>query len=298
MDTPSAVYGSFTGRQHIQSDAGPQRVVRILWILCEGRCPARRLVITRPSVLTVNARQLPRHVGIILDGNGRWAQQRGLPRTEGHRRGSEAVRRVVRAARRLGVSALTLYSFSAQNWSRPQEEVDVLMELLREYLLSERGEILDNAIRLVGVGQIDRLPPRVRDTLAELEQASAPNQGMVLALALSYGGREEIAAAARVLAERAAKGELDPATVTDASLDALVPSVAPGQPDLIVRTGGEVRLSNFLLWGSAYAELHFTERLWPDFGAEDLYRAVADYQSRQRRFGGLPTPAHEPVCRT
>lgn len=245
-------------------------------------------MLTADPVLTVSATHIPGHVGIILDGNGRWAQLRGLPRTEGHRRGSEAVRRVVRAARRLGISALTLYSFSAQNWSRPREEVDVLMELLREYLLSERSEILDNGIRLAGVGDIERLPARVRDTLHELEGASARNRGMVLALALSYGGREEIAAAARALATRAAKGELDPASITDVALDPLIPSVAPGQPDLIVRTGGEVRLSNFLLWGSAYAELHFTERLWPDFDAEDLYRAVADYQGRQRRFGGLP----------
>jgi len=249
-------------------------------------------VITALSVQTVSATHLPAHVGIILDGNGRWAQLRGLPRTEGHRRGSEAVRRVVRAARRLGISTLTLYSFSAQNWSRPKEEVDVLMELLREYLLSERSEILDNGIRLAGVGEIERLPPRVRETLSELEQASAANRGMVLALALSYGGREEIAAAARALATRAARGELDPSTITAGSLDAIVPSVAPGQPDLIVRTGGELRLSNFLLWGSAYAELHFTDRLWPDFDAEDLYLAVGAYQGRQRRFGGLPaTPA-------
>jgi undecaprenyl diphosphate synthase len=247
-------------------------------------------------VVTVSARQLPRHVGIILDGNGRWAQLRGLPRTEGHRRGSEAVRRVVRAARRLGISALTLYSFSAQNWSRPREEVDILMELLREYLLSERSEILDHGIRLVGVGELDRLPPRVRETLDELERVSAPNEGMVLALALSYGGREELATAARVLATRAARGELDPASITAESLDAVVPSVAHGQPDLIVRTGGEVRLSNFLLWGSAYAELHFTDRLWPDFDADDLYRAVGDYQTRQRRFGGLPAPGVDVVA--
>lgn len=197
---------------------------------------------------------------------------------------------MVRASRRLGIGALTLYSFSAQNWARPQEEVDLLMELLREYLLSERAEILDNGIRLAGVGDIERLPPRVRETLHELESASAANTGMVLALALSYGGREEIAAAARALATRAARGEIDPASISDDSFDAIVPSVAPGQPDLIVRTGGEVRLSNFLLWGSAYAELHFTDRLWPDFDADDLYRAVADYQGRQRRFGGLPEP--------
>lgn len=250
-------------------------------------------------MVTVSARQLPKHVGIILDGNGRWAQLRGQPRTEGHRRGSEAVRRVVRAARRLGVSALTLYSFSAQNWSRPREEVDLLMELLREYLLAERAEILDNGIRLVGVGEIERLPAHVRETLAEIEQASSANDAMVLALALSYGGREEIVRAVRSIAARVASRELDPAQITDATIDALVPSVAPGPPDLIIRTGGELRLSNFLLWGSAYAELHFTDRFWPDFSAEDLYRAVADYQSRQRRFGGLPSESLiEDACPT
>ena len=244
-------------------------------------------------MVTVSARQLPRHVGIILDGNGRWAQLRGLPRAEGHRRGSDAVRRVVRAARRLGVSALTLYSFSAQNWSRPTDEVDVLMQLLHQYLLAERAEIIDNGIRLVGVGDIERLPSQVRETLTEIESVSARNDAMVLALALSYGGREEIVSAVRQLAERAARGAIEPAAIDDAALDALIPSVAPGPPDLIVRTGGELRLSNFLLWGSAYAELHFTDRLWPDFSADDLYRAVADFQSRPRRFGGLPTAGNE-----
>lgn len=239
-------------------------------------------------MVTVQARNLPRHVGIILDGNGRWAQQRSLPRTEGHRRGSDAVRRVVRAARRLGVEALTLYSFSAQNWARPEEEVGVLMALLHEYLVSERGEILDNGIRLVGVGEVDRLPSAVREVLRELERASAGNGAMVLALALSYGGREEIVAAVRTIAARAARGEIDPVAVGADTISALVPSVAPGDPDLIIRTGGEKRLSNFLLWGSAYAELHFTDRLWPDFDEADLYLAIADYQARDRRFGGLP----------
>jgi undecaprenyl diphosphate synthase len=248
------------------------------------------------SVISVSARNLPRHVGIILDGNGRWAERRGLSRSEGHRRGSDSVRAVVRAARRLGIEALTLYSFSAQNWARPRAEVEVLMSLLREYLLSERSEILDNGIRLVGVGDIERLPDGVRGVLRELERTSAPNRSMILALALSYGGREEIVRAVRELAARAIRGQIRPEEIDVETVSTLVPSSAPGHPDLIIRTGGETRLSNFLLWGSAYAELHFTDCLWPDFEASDLYRAVADYQSRDRRFGRVP--AQGPECPT
>ena len=161
-------------------------------------------------MIHVNARNLPRHVGIIMDGNGRWAQQRGEPREAGHKAGSAAVRRVVRVSRRLGLEALTLYAFSEQNWARPSGEVDALMGLLREYLVSEKGEILDTGIRLVAIGDIDRLPPPVREVLDPLRAASADKPGMTLALALSYGGREEIAAAARALAWEAARGELDP----------------------------------------------------------------------------------------
>jgi undecaprenyl diphosphate synthase len=233
----------------------------------------------------VEARNLPGHVGIIMDGNGRWAQLRGQPRSLGHREGADAVRRTVRAARRLGLRALTLYAFSEQNWARPEEEVDALMVLLRDFLLSERGEILDNGIRLNAVGNLGRLPSLVRAVLDPLRRDSEPNAQMTLTLALSYGGREEIADAARELAKAVAAGRIRPDDVTADALRAEMPSLIVGDPDLVIRTGGERRISNFLLYGLAYAELHFADVLWPDFDAPDLYAAVASYQQRERRFG-------------
>jgi undecaprenyl diphosphate synthase len=233
----------------------------------------------------VEARNLPRHVGIIMDGNGRWAEARGEPREAGHKAGSAAVRRVVRVSRRLGIEALTLYAFSEQNWARPANEVDALMGLLREYLVTEKEEILGNDIRLVAIGDLSRLPPFVRDVLDPLRSASENNHKMTLALALSYGGREEIAAAARDLAREAAAGRLDPAAIDASMLGARLPSLGVGDPDLIVRTGGEQRLSNFLLYGAAYAELAFSDVLWPDFSEVDLFEAIGSYQRRERRFG-------------
>lgn len=233
----------------------------------------------------VEARNLPSHVGIIMDGNGRWAQLRGKDRVEGHREGSAAVRRIVRTARRLGLKALTLYAFSEQNWSRPGEEVDALMVLLRDFLLSERDEILDNGIRLNAIGNLGRLPGIVRAVLDPLRKESSERTEMTLTLALSYGGREEIAQAARELASRVAAGECTPEDVTEEALHSLMPSLTVGDPDLVIRTGGERRISNFLLYGLAYAELYFEDALWPDFGAEQLYAAIASYQQRERRFG-------------
>jgi undecaprenyl diphosphate synthase len=232
-------------------------------------------------------------VGIIMDGNGRWAQVRNQPRSSGHREGSHAVRRVVRAARRLGLRALTLYAFSEQNWARPEDEVDALMELLREFLLSERGEILGNGIRLNAVGNVGRLPHLVRAVLDPLRKDSETNDAMTLTLALSYGGREEIVAAARELARRVEKGELRPDDVTDSALHGLMPSLSVGDPDLVIRTGGERRISNFLLYGLAYAELYFADVLWPDFEAEHLYQAIASYQQRERRFGLVGVAAND-----
>jgi undecaprenyl diphosphate synthase len=233
----------------------------------------------------VEARNLPAHVGIIMDGNGRWAQLRGMPRVAGHKEGSQAVRRIVRAARRLGLRALTLYAFSEQNWARPDQEVDALMELLRDFLLNERGEILDNGIKLNAIGNLGRLPALVRAVLDPLRRESASRDQMTLTLALSYGGREEIAAAARDLAREVKAGRIDPDDVTAERLHARMPSLSVGDPDLIIRTGGERRISNFLLYGLAYAELHFADVLWPDFQAEDLYEAIDSYQQRERRFG-------------
>jgi undecaprenyl diphosphate synthase len=246
-------------------------------------------------MIYVEAQNLPSHIGIIMDGNGRWAQLRGRERVEGHREGSKAVRRIVRAARRLGVRALTLYAFSEQNWARPDLEVEALMQLLRDFLLSERGDILDNRIRLNAIGNLDRLPPVVRSVLDPLRKESEGDTEMTLTLALSYGGREEIAEAARELAREVAAGRMTPEDVTEQALHARIPSVANvGDPDLVIRTGGERRISNFLLYGLAYAELHFADVLWPDFGEDDLYEAIASYQRRERRFGLVGKPA-EPI---
>jgi undecaprenyl diphosphate synthase len=230
-----------------------------------------------------------------MDGNGRWAERQGRARPEGHREGSEAVRRIVRASRRLGVRALTLYAFSEQNWDRPPFEVHALMRLLREFLLSERAEILENAIRLRAIGRTERLPASVREVLEPLVAESADNGGMTLTLALSYGGREEIVDAARVLARAAERRELAPEAIDEALFESALPSMELGPVDLLIRTGGEQRISNFVLWAAAYAELYFTEALWPDMGERELYEAVAAYQQRDRRFGRVQPAVEEPV---
>lgn len=234
--------------------------------------------------------KLPAHIAIIMDGNGRWAQQQDRPRSFGHRTGSDAVRRTVRACRKRGISALTLYAFSEQNWQRPSEEVDVLMALLEEFILKEREEILGNGIRFRAIGRLTRLPKRLQDLMLELEHTSNTNQGMVLSIALSYGGREEITDAAKVLAKRVAENELDPDAISEALLEAELPSMDVGAVDLLIRTGGEWRISNFVLWGAAYAELYFTDRYWPDFDEHDLDQAIASFQGRERRFGRVLGP--------
>jgi undecaprenyl diphosphate synthase len=228
---------------------------------------------------------LPRHVAVIMDGNGRWAAERGLPRREGHRAGADAVRRVVRAARELGLPALTLYAFSAQNWARPRAEVAGLMRLLGAFVVDERPELLARGVRLVTIGDVARLPAFARAPLAALEVASAGNREMTLCLALSYGGREALTAAARGLAADAAAGRLRPDDVTERVLAARLGTSALPPLDLVIRTSGEQRLSNFLLWEAAYAELWFTPVLWPDFGRATLEAALAAYACRQRRFG-------------
>ncbi len=235
---------------------------------------------------------LPRHIAIIMDGNGRWAQRRGKPRTAGHREGAEAVRRVVRACRRLGIGALTLYAFSEQNWQRPLYEVRTLMDLFREFLISERPEVLRTGIRVRAIGRVERLPRRVREILDRLVADTANLDGMTLQLAVSYGGREEIVDAAKRIAERAAQGTLDPLSVDEHAFSAELPSLDAGPVDLLIRTSGECRISNFLLWGSAYAELFFSPVLWPDFDEAALYEAIASFQQRERRYGQV-TPEDE-----
>ncbi|MFK7986263.1 MAG: polyprenyl diphosphate synthase [Sandaracinaceae bacterium] len=239
----------------------------------------------------VDLRRLPRHVAVIMDGNGRWAKDQGRARTFGHREGSESVRRIVRACRRLGVESLTLYAFSEQNWSRPQIEVDALMELLKEFLIGEREELLENGIRLRMVGRRHRLPDHVGDVLDAIAAETADLTRMTLTLALSYGGREEIADATREIAHRVAAGELDPNLIDERFLGAVLPSMEVGPVDLLIRTSGELRLSNFLLWATAYAELYFTDALWPEFDEAHLYEAIAAYQSRDRRFGRVASTA-------
>ncbi len=227
----------------------------------------------------VRARPLPRHVAIIRDGNGRWAEARGLPRVAGHREGSEAVRAITRAARRIGVEALTLYAFSTENWGRPGDEVEALMHLLADFLESERAEMMENGIRLNAIGDLERLPPFVREKLAAVRAETGANRGMILTLALSYGGRQELVAAARRAA--GARG----AGLEAADLEAALQTAGLPELDLLIRTSGERRISNFLLWQAAYAELHFSEVLWPDFRDLEHLTAIADYQARERRFG-------------
>ncbi len=246
----------------------------------------------RPEIVN-----LPRHVGIIMDGNGRWARQKGLPREVGHEHGADAVRRVVRAARALDIEALTLFAFSSQNWDRPPQEVFHLMQLLNRYLVEERAEILDNGIKLMTVGDTARLPSYVREPMQELIAASAHNTSMTLCLALSYGGREMITEAARRLCRQVAAGLLRPEDVDARAFEGQLDSSRFLPPlDLLVRTSGEHRISNFFLWEVAYAELFFSEVMWPDFAREHLLVALQDYSGRERRFGqvGEAEPTEEP----
>ena len=208
-----------------------------------------------------------------------------MPRIEGHRRGAHSVHDVVQTAREVGIEALTLYAFSAQNWHRPPDEVSLLMRLLRDYVISERAEIMDNDIRLVTIGDTHRLPGLVREPLDALIRDSAGNRAMTLCLALSYGGRESIVSAVRSLCESVRRGELDPSAVSEELFQSAMQTAGLPQLDLLIRTSGEVRLSNFLLWESAYAELYFTETYWPEFGRDEFLRALESYRGRERRFG-------------
>ncbi|MGQ0613809.1 MAG: polyprenyl diphosphate synthase [Planctomycetaceae bacterium] len=230
---------------------------------------------------------LPRHVAIIMDGNGRWAAARGLPRARGHAEGVESVRAVTRACARRKLSQLTLYAFSAENWKRPRREVNLLMRLLRRFLVRERGEIMDNGIRLTAIGRLDQLPDEVRRDLEKSREMSRDNTGMVLNLALSYGGRQEITDAMRSIAARVRAGELDPEAITEELVAAHLYQRDMPPLDLLIRTAGEYRVSNFLLWQLSYAEMHVTPLCWPEFRDEELDRAFASYAQRERKFGGL-----------
>jgi len=233
----------------------------------------------------IRAETIPRHVAVIMDGNGRWAERRGLDRVLGHRAGIEALRATVRAAHELGVRFLTLYAFSTENWSRPKGEVDALMGLLEHYLAAELEELDRNGIRLRAIGRLDRLPEVTRVKLEEALERTRDNSEMTVVFALSYGGRTEIADAARKLARDVESGKLDPEQIDEKTFAAYLYDPELPDPDLLIRTGGEARVSNFLLWQIAYAELHVTEVMWPDFRKNDLVEAVLDYQQRERRYG-------------
>ncbi len=228
---------------------------------------------------------IPTHVAIIMDGNGRWAEERHKPRLFGHKAGVDSVRTVVEAARELGVRYLTLYAFSTENWQRPAVEVSGLMKLLRTYLEAELRTMLKNEIRLFCLGQRERLPADVRNVLDSVMAETRNCQGMTLNLALSYGGRKEMMRAVRSLAEQCVDGRFDPLTLSEEMLDQELYTAGQPDPDLLIRTGGEHRLSNFLLWQASYAELYFTDTMWPDFKKDQLLKAITVYGQRQRRFG-------------
>ncbi|MDH3393008.1 MAG: isoprenyl transferase [Desulfobulbaceae bacterium] len=229
--------------------------------------------------------KIPAHVAIIMDGNGRWAQQRGLPRPMGHKVGVESVQAVVRAARQLNLQVLTLYAFSTENWQRPPLEVKALMGLLKSFLLSELETMVANNVSLRCLGQKERFPAEVRETLDKVIAATAGNDGLILNLALNYGSRVEIIDAVRVVAGKCATGELVAQDISEEIFAAHLYTGGMPDPDLLIRTGGESRLSNFLLWQASYSEIYFVDTLWPDFREEGLVEAIRVYQGRQRRFG-------------
>ena len=230
---------------------------------------------------------IPRHIAVIMDGNGRWARQRGLPRKEGHRAGAESVREVTDACIELGVQYLTLYAFSSENWNRPKDEVDALMNLLHHFLSEKEQDLKKQNIRLLAIGQLDRLPEKTRKLLDRLIAETAGYKAMTLVLALSYGSREEITNAARQLAIKAAAGELDPTTIDNERFASALQTAGMPDPDLLIRSSGEMRISNFLLWQISYAEIVIVRKFWPEFRKQDLFDAVSEYQRRHRRFGAL-----------
>jgi len=228
---------------------------------------------------------MPSHVAIIMDGNGRWAKKRMLNRVRGHEKGADTVRMVVRASRELGIPVLTLYAFSTENWQRPAAEINALMTLLKRFLKSEQAEMLENNVRLNAIGEIDRLPAAVRKLLLDTMRATEGNTGLLLNLALSYGARSELVRMARMLASAAADGKLPPAAIDEAMVSSHLYTRNIPDPDLLIRTSGEKRISNFLLWQIAYAELYISDTLWPDFSREEYVRILKDYQGRERRYG-------------
>ncbi len=244
----------------------------------------------------VDAARLPKHVAIIMDGNGRWARKRNLPRAAGHRAGVEPVRVTVETCARIGVEVLTLYAFSLENWKRPRTEVDMLWRLLRIYIRKELPSLMRNGVRLRAIGRLEALPAAARHELLAAIEATSRNRRLLVNLAINYGGRAEVADAVNaILAGARARGTVDRLHVDERMIAAHLYTAGLPDPDLLIRTSGEMRISNFLLWQIAYSELYVTETLWPDFSRADLLRAILSYQARERRFGGLNEPGGGPM---
>ena len=230
---------------------------------------------------------LPRHVAIIMDGNGRWAKQRGLPRTAGHAAGAETFRTIATYCKEIGLDYLTVYAFSTENWKRPQEEVAAIMRLLKKYMLEAIGQMERDRVKMAFFGDLTPLDPELKDLCRRTEEISIHYEGCQVNICLNYGGRDEITRAVRALAAECAQQGRDPASITEQDISGRLFSAGVPDPDLIIRPSGEIRTSNFLLWQSAYSEYYFTDVLWPDFSKEELLRAIASFQKRSRRFGGV-----------
>lgn len=233
----------------------------------------------------IDKSKVPDHIAIIMDGNGRWAKSRQMDRTEGHRRGVESVRTVMRAAAKIGVKYLTLYTFSTENWNRPVAEVDALMELMVQAVANETAELVENGIVLKVIGDLDRLPAKTRKALDECLEATSKGKSSTIILALSYSSKWEITQAVKKIANEVKENKLSSDEINEDMISRYLTTREFADPDMLIRTGGECRISNFLLWQIAYAELYFTDELWPDFGAESLYKAIVAFQNRERRFG-------------
>jgi undecaprenyl diphosphate synthase len=240
----------------------------------------------------LNPERIPTHVAIVMDGNGRWAQKRKKPRLYGHKVGADSVREIVEVSREIGIRYLTLYAFSSENWNRPKQEVSGLMNILKSYLVSELGRMEKNHIRLSCLGDTSRLPKGVREVLQSSMEKTSANDKLTLNLALSYGSRDEICDAVRQLAEKCRNGDLRPEEIDKQLISDHLYTAGQPDPDLLIRTGGEERLSNFLLWQASYSEIHFTDTMWPDFRKEVFLQALSDYQSRERRFGRTGDQLH------
>jgi undecaprenyl diphosphate synthase len=236
-------------------------------------------------VINIDLNKLPQHIAIIMDGNGRWAQQHAIGRIRGHKKGAQAVRTTVKTCREIGIKYLTLFAFSIENWERPEKEVEALMFLLEEYLNKEEKELQEQGIRLTTIGEIDRLYPLVKEKLIQAKESTLKNDKMVLNLALSYGGKDEIIRAVKKIIQDNKNGKIDINEINKKTFSNYLYTSGMPDPDLLIRTSGEYRISNFLLWQIAYTELYFTKVLWPDFTKDDLLRAIVSYQKRERRFG-------------